>query len=451
MGKNLTVVTLTGQGTYNIPAGVKVINVYGVPRQDFQRVGVGDGGAPNTFAIYNDGSLSVVGARSFANNIQCNPVAPLVSQSFPYPSMAPRIASISSFNKHVLAQDASGRIYGWGENQSGELGNNQILGPGLMVSYPVLVASGLTFKRISAGGGFSAGLRADGSVYTWGNNGNGRLGDGTVANKSSPVQVLGGHSFTQVAAGTNFAIALKANGQAWTWGQNTSGQLGDGTNVAKSSPVQVVGGLSFVEVAAGDFNCIGRLANGNVYVWGDNFYGQIGNNNGAVSSYSSPIQVVGGLSFSKIYGASAACFALTAAGVAYAWGFNGSGFLGDNSVAAARSSPVLVAGGKSFYQLANAGSSLSHMVGWGRDGNIYAWGNNGAGQLGDGTTVPKSSPVLTYFGNRFTPIGQNVLLNVYRPSSSSVTYNLNDPDVFNDLMNQYAGILYDSLVLEFQA
>lgn len=449
MGKNLTLVTLTGQGTFNIPAGVKIINVYGTPRQDLQRVGIIGITLVGTIAAANDGSTYVVGRRTAAGNSQCNPFVPIVSQSYPFPTIAPKLCTISSFARHVLGQDTSGRVYGWGENANGELGDLSTLAAPAMVTYPVLVANGVAFKQVSAGQSFSAGLKADGSVYTWGLGNNGRLGDGTVVAKSSPVLVLGGHSFVSVSAGTNFVLALKANGQVWAWGQNTSGQLGDGTNVPKSSPVLVTGGLSFAEVSAGDLNGMGRLANGTVYVWGDNFSGQIGNN-ASGGSFSSPVQVVGGLSFSRIFSGSGCNYGLLPGGVAYAWGFNGSGQLGDNTVTS-RSSPVLVLGGKSFYQLARSGTGPAHMVGFGRDGNIYAWGQNLSGELGDGTLVSKSTPVLTYFGSRYTPVGQSVLLNVYRPSGSSVSYNLNDPEVFNDLMNQYAGILYDSLILEFQA
>lgn len=448
MGKNLTKVSLTGQGTYTIPAGVKIINVYGVPSQEHRRVSL-FASSPASLVLTNQGQTLVAGSRSTGINYFCNPFAPFVNQTFPIPTIAPpSIVSVSSVYTHALCQDASGRIYGWGENPSGALGNNQTA---TITSYPVLCASGLTFKKVSAGEVFSLGLRADGSVYAWGNGANGRLGDGTTTAKSSPSLVVGGQSFISISAGGAFALALKSNGQVYAWGNNTSGQLGDGTLVPKSSPVLVTGGLSFAEISAGQANGMGRLANGDVYVWGDNTYGQLGNNSLTPAVASSPVKVVGGLSFAAISGHGGACFALLASGVAYGWGFNGAGLLGDNSIAN-RSSPVLVSGGKSFYQLGRGGGSgINHVVALGRDGNIYAWGDNGTGALGDGSTASKSSPVLTYFGKNYSLVTSPVLINVYSVSSATVAYNLNDPEVFNDLMNSYAGILYDSLLLEFES
>lgn len=447
MGKNITKVTLSGSGTFTIPAGVKVINVYGVVRQDLKRL-ASAGSTSVSLVLLNDGTPIAAGDAGALTNNMCNPFLRAISQSFPVPTIAPKLVNISALNSHVLGQDATGRVYGWGQNQNGELGNLQTFPAGIAASYPVLVANGTIFKKVSAGRNFSVGLKADGSVYAWGLNTNGQLGDGTNVQKSSPVQVLGGHSFIDLVAGYDFVVALKANGQAWTWGANTIGQLGDGTVVRKSSPVQVVGGLSFAQVVAGDAHVLGRLANGNVYAWGDNFYGEIGNNVGATIGYSSPVQVVGGQSFASIYAGYYESFGFLSSGVLYSWGYNSSGQLGDNTTTN-RSSPVLVLGGRSYYEVST--SSNTTVIAFGRDGNIYAWGSNSGGAIGDGTSAVRSTPVLTQFGRNFTRLQPNVLLNVYTPTAATVAYNLNDPESFNDLMNQYAGILYDSLILEFQS
>ena len=131
------------------------------------------------------------------------------------------------------------------------------------------------------------------SVWSWGLNSSGELGNNTTANKSSPVIVVGAHSFVEISAGYYFSLALKANGEVWSWGLNSSGQLGDNTTASKSSPVLVVGAHSFVEISGGSgLNySLARKANGEVWSWGHNLYGQLGDN--TTANKSSPVLVFG--------------------------------------------------------------------------------------------------------------------------------------------------------------
>jgi alpha-tubulin suppressor-like RCC1 family protein len=136
-------------------------------------------------------------------------------------------------------------------------------------------------------------IKNDGSVWTWGNNPSGQLGDNSTVNKSSPVLVVGSHSFVEIVGGGSHSIARKSDGSVWTWGYNTYGQLGDNSTVSKSSPVAVVGSHSFVEVTSGANHSLARKSDGSVWTWGYNLYGQLGDN--STVSKSSPVLVVGGI------------------------------------------------------------------------------------------------------------------------------------------------------------
>jgi alpha-tubulin suppressor-like RCC1 family protein len=197
-------------------------------------------------------------------------------------------------------------------------------------------------------------LSLTGSVWAWGWNGSGQLGDGTRVAHSSPVLVVGGHSFVEVVGGDDHSLARKADGSVWAWGWNGSGQLGDETRDSHSSPVLVVGAHSFVEVAGGYLHSLARKADGSVWAWGYNYYGQLGD--GTADARSSPVLVVGGHSFVEVAGGGYNhSLARKADGSVWAWGYNGNGELGDGTTDH-RSSPVLVVGGHSFVEVAGGGS-----------------------------------------------------------------------------------------------
>ena len=310
-----------------------------------------------------------------------------------------QLQSDTQVDTTMFAITASGQTYGWGANTFGKLGDNTIISK----SSPVAVVGGYSFVQVSAGQQVSIGILADGKAYSWGSGSSGGLGDNTIISKSSPVAVVGGYSFVQVSAGVNGSIALTKDGQAYSWGANPFGVLGDNTIVRKSSPVAVVGGYSFVQVVMGKRNntCLALTDTGSAYAWGYNISGQLGDN--TTIDKSSPVAVVGGYSFVQIAtGGQTApfCAALTATGQAYTWGGNTVGQLGDNTIIS-KSSPVAVVGGYSFVQIA-LGSA--HTLALDINGQVYAWGNNTDGQLGDGTVIRKSSPVAVVGGYSFVKI-----------------------------------------------
>jgi alpha-tubulin suppressor-like RCC1 family protein len=288
--------------------------------------------------------------------------------------------------------------YAWGSNSYGQLGHNTATT--VSTSSPVSIIGGFTdWVQLAAGYRHSIGLRANRTIWVWGSNAGGALGDNTSTNKSSPVTVLGGFTdWAQVSAGGSFSLGVRANGTLWAWGSSSLGNLGDGTTINKSSPVLVAGGFTdWIQASAGMAHSLGVRANGTLYAWGANATtqaGVLGDN--TISPKSSPSLVVG--SFTDWFQASASrghSLGIRGTGILYSWGINSSGQLGDNT-STSKSSPVSVVGGFTDWTQASAGNQFS--LGVRSNGTLWAWGNGGGGKLGDNSTVNKSSPVSVVGG-----------------------------------------------------
>jgi alpha-tubulin suppressor-like RCC1 family protein len=198
-------------------------------------------------------------------------------------------AHVSAGFGHQCGVTPAGAAYCWGESSYGVLGN----GSSGYAPSPVLVLGGLTFAQVSAGQHHSCGVTTAGVAYCWGYGLDGQLGDGTTTyERWSPVAVQGGLTFAQVSAGgANYSCAVTTAGAAYCWGGNWLGQLGDGTTTARSSPVPVLGGLTFAQVSAGSGSTCGVTMDGVAYCWGYNNYGQLGN--GTTTPSSVPVKVAG--------------------------------------------------------------------------------------------------------------------------------------------------------------
>ena len=301
-------------------------------------------------------------------------------------------AQVAAGANHSVGVTDSGIAYAWGAGGSGRLGNGSTVDR----SSPVTVIGGIAnWAQVSAGFLHSLGVTTTGVAYAWGSNGSGRLGDGTTVAKSSPVTVVGGITDWAQVSNSSHSLGVTATGVAYGWGDSSSGQLGDGTTVAKSSPVSVIGGIAnWAQVSAGGAHSLGITENGIAYAWGCNNSGHLGD--GTTANRSSPVTVVGGITnWAQVSAGNNHSLGITATGVAYAWGVNSSGRLGDNTVTN-RSSPVTVVGGITNWAQVSAGDL--HSLGVTSTGISYAWGNNINGQLGDGTTVSKNSPITVVGG-----------------------------------------------------
>lgn len=192
---------------------------------------------------------------------------------------------------HNLALKADGSLWAWGWCGSGILGDGSSAPTVTSRSSPVQIGTELTWKQVSANYTHSAGVKTDGTLWCWGANVEGELGDSTIAPRSSPVQTIsGGTTWKQVACGYRFTAAIKTDGTYWCWGYNSSGQLGDSTTTYRSSPVQVIGNATNWKTAfAGHFTAVGLKTDGTLWVWGYNQYGVLGDS--STTNRSSPIQL----------------------------------------------------------------------------------------------------------------------------------------------------------------
>ncbi len=225
---------------------------------------------------------------------------------------------------------------------------------------------------ISSGSDHSAAIKDDGTLWTWGKDHNGQLGNGIVSfsEQSIPVRVKSLSDIKMVACGEFYTVALKNNGTVWTWGDNKIGQLGDGTSISKKTPVQVIGLDKVKKIAVGKAHTVALKEDGTVWTWGENFAGQLGNGTNMYST--TPIQVE---ELSDVKDVEAGVFftlALKNDGTVWAWGYNKSGQLGDGTTDS-KTKPTQVAG---LEDVKFIRTGYYHSIAIKDDGTIWGWGHN---------------------------------------------------------------------------
>lgn len=293
----------------------------------------------------------------------------------------------------TVAVKTDGTLWTWGRNEFGELGDNSITHR----SSPVqTVAFGTNWKQASKGLYTIGAIKNDGTLWLWGSNTYGTLADNTTTNRSSPVQTVAfGNNWIQVSCGNEHSAAIKSDGTLWLWGFNAYGQLGDNSILNRSSPVQTVaGGNTWKQVSCGYRQTAAIKNDGTLWAWGNNGYGQLGDN--TIVDKSSPVQTIGNAnSWKQVSGGSDFVSAVKTDGTLWCWGLNSSGQLGDNTILS-KSSPVQTIAYGTNWKTVDCGAV--HMGALKNDGTFWLWGNNASGQLADGSTTDRSSPVQTALG-----------------------------------------------------
>jgi alpha-tubulin suppressor-like RCC1 family protein len=298
----------------------------------------------------------------------------------------------------AFAIKTDGTLWIWGFNAAGFLGDGSTINR----SSPVqTIGSSNSWKSLPIqSAGVPSAIKTDGTLWTWGAGTCGALGNNSTINRSSPVQTIaGGNNWKQFGTGGYNTAAIKTDGTLWVWGPNTVGQLGNSSTLTVSSPVQVVGGGTTWKQAAVS-SCISGIFNtsmaviktdGTLWTWGYGRCGVLGN--GLTVNQSSPVQTIaGGSTWKCIVIGCNHMTAMKTDGSIWAWGFGDAGQLGDNTVIS-RSSPVqTITGGNNWKQISNfyGGTSATKT-----DGTLWVWGCNACGQLGTGFTLNRSSPVQT--------------------------------------------------------
>ncbi|HVR85923.1 MAG TPA: RCC1 repeat-containing protein, partial [Planctomycetota bacterium] len=350
-----------------------------------------------SLAVLKDGSLWGWGSNQ---NLLLGPttsnalstVAFEISTPFTHP-----ISSISTSGMHALALTSDGTVWAWGSNQFGELGNGtQSTAAPFNLGSPSPVSTLAGVIAIAAGGNHSLALKSDGTVWGWGDNSAGQLGNGTTTLSPTPVQVSMLTGIIAIAAGENHSLALTSDGYVWAWGLNTNGQLGNGTTtslgVGQSSPVQVSALTGVAGISAGYAFSMALGRDGTVWVWGDGGHGELGN--GTFASSPLRTQVLGLGEMTAVSAGSNHCLALQSDGTVWSWGFNLTGQLGNGTVSNITpyglSSPGQVVSLTGVTAISGGGA---HSLALRSDGSLVAWGDDDVGELGNGSGAVQVLPV----------------------------------------------------------
>ena len=289
-----------------------------------------------TIATWGDNGQGQLGTGDGPLDLTYSLVPTAVEQGFLPPGIHP--VAIAAGGLHTLALFSDGRVYGWGDNQYGQIGNNALPFDSTL---PAWAKGDLSAKRvigISAGEFHSLAVCDDGTVAAWGLGDSGQLGNGSTANQAFPVavdlsDVPPGETFVAVAAGRWHSMALTSGGKVFTWGNNVNGQLGIGTTMNQNFPVLVTGLTANAIYGGGTYHSMAMRNDGQLVAWGTNLYGQLGT--GALANSFTPVPVgtawLGAFSVGRAVTADEHNLALRSDGKLYAWGLGNEGRLGDNN------------------------------------------------------------------------------------------------------------------------
>jgi alpha-tubulin suppressor-like RCC1 family protein len=251
---------------------------------------------------------------------------------------------------------------------------------------------------VSSGAEHTAAIKTDGTLWTWGFGLDGQLGNAsTTITTSTPVTTFaGGTNWKQVSCGDAHTAAIKTDGTLWTWGAGGSGRLGNAlVTGAVSTPITTfAGGTNWKQVSCGDAHTAAIKTDGTLWTWGVGGSGRLGN--AVTTNVSTPVTTfAGGTNWKQVSGANTHTAAIKTDGTLWTWGTGISGRLG-NATLIARSTPVTTFAGGTNWKQVSAG--YTHTAAIKTDGTLWAWGNGGSGRLGDATTTNVSTPVTTFAG-----------------------------------------------------
>ena len=288
----------------------------------------------------------------------------------------------------IPGQDAGNFLYTWGANGNGQLGQNDLQ----LRSSPVQVGALTSWAELRTGTTNSSStlaIKSDGTMWAWGDNGNGQLGLNDTINRSSPVQIGSDTNWAKISMTTSSpcTFAIRTTGTLWSWGQGNFGVLGQNNTTSLSSPVQIGAQTDWAQVSGGQFHVHAIKTTGTLWSWGIADEGRLGTGN--VINRSSPVQVGSDVNWAQVAAGNDFSLARRTNDTMWAWGSNSDGQLGQNNITN-RSSPVQIGSDTNW---ASISSGFSFAIANRTTGTLWAWGDNGSGQLGQNNTDKKSSPV----------------------------------------------------------
>ena len=286
---------------------------------------------------------------------------------------AQKLASGSSHNA-VIKND--GTLWVWGNNSDGQLGD----GTNINRNRPIQIGMNSDWKTVYTGSRRTFGIKNNGTLWGWGNNFDGQLGDGTTVTKTTPTQIGIENDWEKLSIRSSHSLAIKKNGTLWAWGYNGAGQLGDGTTSSKLIPTQIGLSSNWKSISVGSDFSIALKTDGTLWGWGYNSFGQLGD--GTNINKLTPIQIGTSSNWESIATGDYYTLALKTDGTLWGWGNNSSGQIGDGTYT-----------NKLIPTKIDNSTNWKIIIGYGNislalknDNTLWGWGSNPYGVLGDGTT-----------------------------------------------------------------
>jgi len=353
-------------------------------------------GAYHTVALKEDGTVWSWGNQNFESTDDYDEEQSCNSKAEQVESLED-IKAIAAGYHHVVALKEDGTVWSWGNNVFGQLGHTDFV---VRNNQPMMVVDLKDVKAIAAGEWHTVALKEDGSIWAWGDNEDGQLGDGRVIATNKPVQAIDIEEVVAIASGNCFTVALKQDGTVWTWGLYFYYDPIENVDIAMTStqPVCKEGIEDVKAIAAGSDHVVALKEDGTVWGWGSNFAGQLGaiviadSDTNNEFKYERFMQVSGMEKVKAIAAGYNYTIALKKDGSLWVWGRNNLGNLGDDSIETISIEPVPV---KDLEDVIAVSAADDHIVALKKDGTVWSWGLNLYGQLGDGTVMYTSKPVQT--------------------------------------------------------
>ena len=290
---------------------------------------------------------------------------------------------------HSCALKNSGSLYCWGENDEGQVGDGTTVTARVA---PTVVNGDTNWAAVDGGGLHTCALKTNGTLWCWGYDSDGRLGDngaaGTIA--KSPIPIGSATDWKQVSAGGDHSCGIKNGRTLWCWGDNSIGQLGDKTTVNKTVPTRIGKDKDWSQVSAGYLYTCARKTDGTLWCWGYNDYGTLGIGNTVTKT--SPVKVGTAATWSEVFATAFHTCARQKNNSLWCWGGNDFGQLGRGNTVTPALKPTKVGTGWNLFETGWLHSCASKS-----DQSLWCWGDNEYGQIGDGTTINRSLPTRVFF------------------------------------------------------
>jgi alpha-tubulin suppressor-like RCC1 family protein len=273
-------------------------------------------------------------------------------------------SSVAVGGGHVMAIKSNGTLWAWGRNNAGQLGDGTVINK----SVPIQISNEMNWKAVSAGEVHTVAMKSDGSLWAWGHNVDGRLGNNSTNRSLTPIRISTESDWIAISAGQSHTLALKQNGTIWGWGGNDYGQTGGGT----LSPAKIGTDNDWKALSSGTAFSLALKSNGSLWAWG------------RISNTNIPSRI-GSEFYDFIAAGHSHALAIRRDLRILQWGLNNY----YNQMTALYTSPTVM--GTNSWKLSSAG--ISHNLAIDVNGDLWSWGSNNTGQLGDGTNISRSSPI----------------------------------------------------------